>query len=97
MEAEADIGGGSGGRAKHLKKNEEDIQEGGNKMAELAEVLQLGLKSIIDTLSKQRRLLQELVELETDKMDLMQYNQWVLEDKEDKKEDEMEEVEVEVE
>ena len=66
-------------------------------MAELAEVLQLGLKSIIDTLSKQRRLFQELVELETDKMDLMQYNQWVLEDKEDKKEDEMEEGEVEVE
>ena len=44
-------------------------------MAELAEVLGAGLKAIMDVLSKQERLLQELVELEADKVELMQLDQ----------------------
>ena len=67
-------------------------------MAELVEVLQAGLRGITDALSKQGRLLQELVELEADKVELMQYGQWASEDEEDKDEDEVEEgEEVEVE
>ena len=58
---------------------------------ELVEVLEAGLKAITDALSKQGRLLQELVELEADKVELMQLDQWVSEDKEDKEEDETEE------
>ena len=65
---------------------------------ELAEVLEAGLKAITDALSKQGRLLQELVELEGDKVELMQLDWWVLEDEEDEEEEEMEEgEEVEVE
>ena len=52
----------------------------------------------MDALSKQGRLLQELVELEADKVILMQYDQWASEDKEDEEEDQVEEgEEVEVE
>ena len=73
-------------------------EEKSNGMVELAEVLQAGLRGITDALSKQRRLLQELMELETDKIELMQYDQWALEDKENEEDDEMEEgEEVEVE
>ena len=64
----------------------------------MAEVLGVGLKAITDALSKQGRLLQELVELETDKVEVMQLDGWVLEDKEDEEDDETEkgeEVEVE--
>ena len=53
---------------KRLKKTSE---EKSNRMAELAEVLWVGLKAIMDALSKQGRLLQELVELEVDKVELM--------------------------
>ena len=67
-------------------------------MAELVEVLRAGLRGIMDALSKQGRLLQELVELEVDKVELMQYGQWASEDEEDEDEDEAEEgEEVEVE
>ena len=66
-------------------------EERSDRMAELVEVLGAGLKAITDTLSKQRRLLQELVELEVDKIELMQLNQWVLEDEEDEEEEETEE------
>ena len=45
----------------------------------------------MDALSKQGRLLQELVELEADKVELMQLDWWVSEDKEDKEEEEVEE------
>ena len=41
-------------------------------MVELAEVLRMGLRAITDALSKQERLLQELVQLEADKIELMQ-------------------------
>ena len=57
----------------------------------MVEVLRVGLKAIMDALSKQGRLLQELVELEADKIELMQLHQWVLEDEEDDDDDEMEE------
>ena len=60
-------------------------------MTELVEVLGVGLKAITDALSKQGRLLQELVELEVDKVELMQLDQWMLEDGEDEKEEETEE------
>ena len=67
-------------------------------MTEVVEVLESGLKAITDALSKQGRLLQELMELEVDKVELMQLDRWVLEDKEDKEEEETEErEEVEVE
>ena len=67
-------------------------------MTELAEVLGAGLKAIMDALSKQGRLLQELVALEADKVELMQLDRWVSEDEEDDEEDEVEEgEEVEVE
>ena len=59
--------------------------------AELAEVLGAGLKAITDALSKQERLLQELMELEGDKVELMQLDQWTSEDEEDKEEEETEE------
>ena len=64
-------------------------------MTELAEVLGVGLKAIMDALSKQGRLLQELVELEADKVELMQLDRWLLEDEEDEDEDEAEEGEEE--
>ena len=81
-----------------LKRPKKTLEERSDRVAELVEVLGAGLKAIMDTLSKQGRLLQELVELEVDKVELMQLDQWVLEDKEDKEEDEMEEgEEVEVE
>ena len=38
----------------------------------MVEVLGMGLKAIMDALSKQGRLLQELVELEVDKVELRQ-------------------------
>ena len=41
----------------------------------MVEVLWVGLKAITDALSKQGRLLQKLVELEADKVELMQYDQ----------------------
>ena len=81
--------------SKRLKKSSEERSDG---MTELVEMLEAGLKAIMDALSKQGRLLQELVELEADKVELMQLDQWVSEDKEDKEEDETEEgEEVEVE
>ena len=73
-------------------------EERSNRMAELVEVLGAGLKAITEALSKQGRLLQELMELEVDKMELMELDQWVSEDEEDEEEDEIEEgEEVEVE
>ena len=81
--------------SKRLKKTLEERSDG---MAELAEVLGAGLKAITDALSKQGRLLQELVELEADKVELMQLDRWASEDKEDEEEEETEEgEEVEVE
>ena len=81
--------------SKRPKKSSEERSDG---MAELAEVLGAGLKTITEALSKQGRLLQELVELETDKVELMQLDWWMLEDEEDKEEDQTEEgEEVEVE
>ena len=81
--------------SKRLKKLSEERSD---RMAELVEVLGAGLKAITEALSKQGRLLQELVELEADKVELMQYSQWASEDEEDKDEDEAEEgEEVEVE
>ena len=74
--------------SKRLKKTSEERRDG---FAELAEVLGAGLKAIMDTLSKQGRLLQELVELEADKVEVMQLDQWLSEDKEDKEEEETEE------
>ena len=80
---------------KRPKKTSEERSDG---FVELTEVLGVGLKAITDALSKQGRLLQELVELEADKVKLMQYNQWALEEERDKDEDELEEgEEVEVE
>ena len=55
--------------SKRLKKM---LKERSNGMAEM---LGVGLKAIMDALSKQERLLQELVELETDKVELMQLDQ----------------------
>ena len=52
----------------------------------------------MDALSKQGRLLQELVELKVDKVEVMQLDWWLSEDKEDVEEEETEkgeEVEVE--
>ena len=67
-------------------------------MVELAKVLRGGLRTIMDALNKQEKLLQELVELEVDKVELMQLDKWVLEDEENEEEAEMEEgEEVEVE
>ena len=64
----------------------------------MAEVLWVGLKAMMDTLNKHGRLLHELVELEADKVELMQSDQWVKKDEEDEDEDEAEEgEEVEVE
>ena len=74
---------------KRLKKTLEERSNG------MAEVLGAELKAITDTLSKQGRLLQELVELEADKVELMQYGQWASEDKEEDEAEEGEEVEVE--
>ena len=54
--------------SKRMKKTSEEESNG---MAELAEVLQAGLRGITDALSKQERLLQKLVELEADKIELM--------------------------
>ena len=80
---------------KRLKKLSEERSDG---MAELVEVLEAGLKAITEALSKQGRLLQKLVELEGDKVELIQLDWWASEDKEDKEEEETEEgEEVEVE
>ena len=80
------------------KRTKKMSEEGSDRMVELTEVLQAGLRGITDVLSKQGRLLQELVELEADKVELIQYNQWALEDKKNEKEDDVEEgEEVEVE
>ena len=54
--------------SKRPKKTSEERSDG---FVELAEVLGAGLKAITDALSKQGRLLQELVELEVDKVELM--------------------------
>ena len=78
---------------KRMKKT----SEGNDGMIELVEVLQAGLKGITDALSKQGRLLQELVELEADKVELIQYDLWASEDKEDEEEEEETEEGVEVE
>ena len=92
-QAEEPEAGPSG--SKRPKKTSEERSDG---FAELVEVLGAGLKAITDALSKQGRLLQELVELEGDKVELMQLDQWASEDKEDKEEEETEEgEEVEVE
>ena len=81
--------------SKRLKKM---LEERSDRFAELVEVLEVGLKAITDALSKQERLLQELVDLEEDKVELIQLDQWVSEDKEGEEEDEREErEEVEVE
>ena len=81
-----------------LKRPKKTLEERSNRMAELTEVLGAGLKAITDALSKQGRLLQELVVLEVDKVELMQLDQWALEDEEDEEEEETEEgEEVEVE
>ena len=80
------------------KRPKKSSEERSNRMVELAEVLGVGLKAITEALSKQGRLLQELVELEADKMELMQLDWWASEDKEDKEEEKTEEGEgVEVE
>ena len=92
-QAEESEAGPSG--SKRPKKTSEERSDG---MTELAEVLWVGLKAITDALSKQGRLLQELVALEADKVELMQLDQWASEDEEDEEEEEMEageEVEVE--
>ena len=92
-QAEESEAGPSG--SKRLKKTSEERSDG---FVELAEVLGADLKAISDTLSKQGRLLQELVELEAEKVELMQLDQWASEDKEDEEEEETEEgEEVEVE
>ena len=59
-------------RPSSLKKIQKMLEEGRNRMAELTEVLRVGLKAIMDTLNKQGKLLQVLVELETDKVELLQ-------------------------
>ena len=80
------------------KRPKKTLEERSDGFAELVEVLRAGLKAITDALSKQGRLLQELVELEGDKVELMQLDRWASEDKEDKEEEEAEEgEEVEVE
>ena len=90
MQAEELEAGPSG--LKRLKKTLEERSDG------VVLVLWVGLKAIMDTLSRQGRLLQELVELEMDNVELMQCDQWVSEDEEDKEEDKTEEgEEVEVE
>ena len=92
-QAEESEAGPSG--SKRPKKTSVERSDG---MTELVEVLGAGLKAITDALSKQGRLLQELVELEADKVELMQLDRWVSEDEEDEEEDEAEEgEEVEVE
>ena len=81
--------------SKRLKKMS---KERSDRFTELAEVLGAGLKAITDALSKQGRLLQELVELEGDKVELMQLDRWASEDEEDEGDEETEEgEEVEVE
>ena len=81
-----------------LKRPKKTSEERSNGFTELAEVLEAGLKAIMDILSKQGRLLQELVELEADKVEVMQLDWWLSEDEEDEEEEETEEgEEVEVE
>ena len=85
-------------RPSGLKRLKKMLEETSNGFAELAEALGAGLKAIMDALSKQGRLLQELVELEADKVEVMQLDQWLSEDEEDEEEEETEEEEeVEVE
>ena len=79
---------------KRLKKM---LEEKSNGMAELLEMLGVGLKAIMDAFSKQRMLLQELVKLDVDKVELIQLDQWVLKDEEDEEEETEEGAEVEVE
>ena len=55
-----------------LKRLKKTSEERSDVIVELAEVLEMGLKTITHALSKQGRLLQELVELEADKVKLMQ-------------------------
>ena len=55
-----------------LKRPKKLSEERSNRITELVEVLGAGLKAIMEALSKQRRLLQELVELEIDKVELIQ-------------------------
>ena len=89
---ESEVGPSSSKRPKKMSV------ERSNRMTELVGVLWVGLRGITDTLSKQGRLLQELVELEADKVELMQLDWWALEDEEDEEAEEMEEgEEVEVE
>ena len=66
-QAEEPEAGPSG--SKRPKKTSEERSDG---MTELAEVLGAGLKAITEALSKQGRLLQELVKLEADKVEVMQ-------------------------
>ena len=66
MQVEESEAGPSG--SKRPKKTSEERSD---RFVELAEVLGVGLKAISDTLSKQGRLLQELVELEAEKVELM--------------------------
>ena len=81
--------------SKRPKKTSEERSDG---LMELVEVLGAGLKAITDALSKQGRLLQELVELEAEKVELIQLDWWASEDEEDEEEEETEEgEEVEVE
>ena len=77
------------------KRPKKTLEERSDGVAELVEVLGAGLKAITDALSKQGKLLQELVELEVDKVELMQLDQWVSEDEEEEETEEGEEVEVE--
>ena len=56
------------------KRTRKTSEEESNGMTELVEMLQAGLRGITDALSKHGRLLQELVELEADKVKLMQYD-----------------------
>ena len=53
------------------KRPKKTSEERSDRMTELAEVLGAGLKAITEALSKQGRLLQELVELEGEKVELM--------------------------
>ena len=55
-------------RSNGLKRLKKILEERSDRVVE---VLWVGLKAITDTFSKQERLLQELVELEADKVEIM--------------------------